>query len=64
MLDGLSQRAQLFGAVNTVKIENGKATGHNTDCFGFLRALEMAEINLGGKVLFMRQRRRFKNVCI
>ena len=50
-LDGLSQRAQLFGAVNTVKIENGKATGHNTDCFGFLRALEMAEINLGGKVL-------------
>lgn len=51
MLDGLSQRAQLFGAVNTVKIENGKATGHNTDCFGFLRALEMAEINLGGKVL-------------
>ena len=33
MLDGLSQRAQLFGAVNTVKIENGKATGHNTDCF-------------------------------
>lgn len=51
MLDGLSQRAQLFGAVNTVKIENGKATGHNTDCFGFLRALEMAEINIGGKVL-------------
>lgn len=51
MLDGLSQRAQLFGAVNTVKIESGKATGHNTDCFGFLRALEMAGIKLGGKVL-------------
>ena len=34
MLDTLSQRAELFGAVNTVKIENGKATGHNTDCFG------------------------------
>lgn len=51
MLDSLSQRAQLFGAVNTVKIENGKATGHNTDCFGFLRALEMAGITLGGNVL-------------
>ena len=34
-----------------VKIENGKATGHNTDCFGFLRALEMADIKLGGNVL-------------
>ena len=31
--------------------ENGKATGHNTDCFGFLRALEMADIKLGGNVL-------------
>ena len=51
MLDTLSQRAELFGAVNTVKIENGKATGHNTDCFGFLRALEMADIKLGGNVL-------------
>jgi len=51
MLDTLSQRAELFGAVNTVKTENGKATGHNTDCFGFLRALEMADIKLGGNVL-------------
>ena len=51
MLDTSSQRAELFGAVNTVKIENGKATGHNTDCFGFLRALEMADIKLGGNVL-------------
>lgn len=51
MLDALSERAKLFGAVNTVKIENGKATGHNTDCFGFLRALEMAGIELKGNVL-------------
>ncbi len=51
MLDALSDRAKLFGAVNTVKIENGKATGHNTDCFGFLRALEMAGIELKGNVL-------------
>ena len=64
MLDGLSQRAQLFGAVNTVKIENGKATGHNTDCFGFLRALENGRNQPWRQGAFMRQRRRFKNVCI
>lgn len=51
MLDGLSDRAKLFGAVNTVDIKGSKATGHNTDCHGFLRALEMADIELGGKVL-------------
>ena len=51
LLDSLSERAELFGAVNTVKVENGKTTGHNTDCFGFLRALEMAGIELKGNVL-------------
>lgn len=50
-LNHLSQRAELFGAVNTVDNNNGVLTGHNTDCFGFLRALEMADIKLGGKVL-------------
>lgn len=51
MLDSLSDRAALFGAVNTVKVDGGKAYGHNTDCFGFLRALESAGIELGGKAL-------------
>lgn len=50
-LDGLSQRAALFGAVNTVANQDGILTGYNTDCFGFLRALDMAEIKLGKKVL-------------
>lgn len=50
-LDSLSQRAELFGAVNTVKNDCGKLTGYNTDCFGFLRALETADIPLSGKVL-------------
>lgn len=50
-LNGLSQRAELFGAVNTVDHKNGILTGYNTDCFGFLRALEMAEIELKGRVL-------------
>jgi shikimate dehydrogenase len=52
-LDSLSDRAKLFGAVNTVDIQNGKATGYNTDCQGFLKALEMAGITLGGKVLLL-----------
>ena len=42
-LDRLSPKASLFGSVNTV--------GYNTDCSGFLRALEMAGIELKGKVL-------------
>lgn len=50
-LDKLSQRAELFGAVNTVDNKDGVLTGHNTDCEGFLRALKMADITLGGKVL-------------
>lgn len=50
-LDELSERAELFGAVNTVDNRNGYLTGYNTDCFGFLRALEMAGIELKGNVL-------------
>lgn len=50
MLDELDDRARLFGAVNTVKTGE-KVIGYNTDCFGFLRALEGANIKLGGDVL-------------
>lgn len=50
-LDRLSNRAELFGAVNTVENKNGVLTGHNTDCAGFLKALDMAGITLGGNVL-------------
>ncbi|MDE6470021.1 MAG: shikimate dehydrogenase [Eubacterium sp.] len=51
LLDKLSDRAELFGAVNTVDNKDGISAGYNTDCFGFLRALEMAGIELKGKVL-------------
>lgn len=51
-LDSLSEKAELFGAVNTVDVGN-TVTGHNTDCGGFLRALEMADITLGGDVLLL-----------
>lgn len=50
-LDKLSDRAELFGAVNTVNVKDGRAEGHNTDCYGFIRALDMAGIELAGKAL-------------
>lgn len=50
-LERLSERAELFGAVNTVGSKDGVLTGYNTDCFGFLRALETAGIELKGNVL-------------
>ncbi len=50
-LKELSEKAALFGAVNTVKNDDGNLTGYNTDCIGFLRALDMADITLSGKVL-------------
>lgn len=49
-LDELDGRAELFGAVNTVKCSE-TTKGYNTDCFGFLRALESADIKLEGNVL-------------
>lgn len=52
-LDELSARAKLFGAVNTVSLDGGKAKGYNTDCTGFLRALDGAGITLGGEVLIL-----------
>lgn len=52
-LDELSPRAELFGAVNTVDVREDKIVGHNTDCSGFLSALEMADIELKGKVLLL-----------
>lgn len=50
-LDELSPKAKLFGSVNTVDVREDKIIGYNTDCSGFLRALEMANIELKGRVL-------------
>lgn len=49
-LDKIDDRAAMFGAVNTVKT-GSTVTGYNTDCYGFLKALEMANIPLSGNVL-------------
>jgi shikimate dehydrogenase len=39
-LDAIDLEAQEIGAVNTIKIENGKLTGYNTDHFGFEHSLK------------------------
>lgn len=39
-LDEIDDTAQAIGAVNTVKIENGKLRGFNTDAAGFLEPLQ------------------------
>jgi len=41
-LEKLDASAQLLGAVNTVQFSEGGMIGHNTDGFGFLRALDEA----------------------
>lgn len=39
-LDYIDDEARIFNSVNTVKVENGKLWGYNTDGRGFLRAME------------------------
>ncbi len=39
-LDEIDNEAQLYGAVNTVKIENGRLLGFNTDALGYVSELE------------------------
>ncbi len=49
-LDALDESAKKYGAVNVVANENGKYIGYNTDCLGFTRAMEAANIPLSGRV--------------
>lgn len=48
-LDGLHLSAELYGAVNTVKNEQGQLIGYNTDGLGFLRGLAEVDYDLTGK---------------
>jgi shikimate dehydrogenase len=48
-LDGCDKIAQMIGSCNTIKIENGKWIGYNTDGIGALRSLrEESGHNLAG----------------
>ena len=49
LLDELSQEAAIIGAVNTVKVEGERLTGHNTDGKGFLLSLHDVGFSAVGK---------------
>jgi len=53
LLDFLTEDAEVLGAVNTVKNENGELTGYNTDAEGFLRSLVEEGVELSGKRALM-----------
>jgi shikimate dehydrogenase len=46
LIDGLSEEAETAGAVNTVKNEDGKFIGYNTDIHGIISPIEERGINL------------------
>ncbi len=52
-LDDISPAAKLIGACNTVVIEDGKLTGHNTDGIGFVRNLKEHGIDVKGKKIVL-----------
>lgn len=47
-LDELDEEAEILGAVNTVKNENGKLKGYNTDGRGFIELLESNGVKVKG----------------
>lgn len=52
-LDGLSQAAELMGAVNCVHREDGKLVGENTDGKGFVESLREVADPAGKKVVML-----------
>lgn len=47
----LSEKAELYGSVNTVCNKEGVLIGHNTDCIGFRNSIKDEGIKICGKVL-------------
>ena len=50
LLDRLGENARLYGAVNAVQSADGRLIGDNTDCGGFLRAMEAHGVAIEGEV--------------
>ncbi|KXZ40080.1 shikimate dehydrogenase [Alkalithermobacter thermoalcaliphilus JW-YL-7 = DSM 7308] len=48
-LDEISFEAKVIGAVNTIKNENGKLIGYNTDGVGFVKSILDKNYNIKGK---------------
>lgn len=51
LLDGLSESAELMGAVNVLKKEDGKIIGHNSDGIGFMNNLRKHGVNTSGETM-------------
>lgn len=51
--DELAESAKRYNSVNCVDNKNGKHTGYNTDCDGFLRTVRAMNVNFGGRVLLV-----------
>jgi len=52
-LDDISPDARIIGSVNTIKIEDGKITGYNTDGRGFVKALGENGVDFKGKKIVL-----------
>lgn len=52
-LDEIDSKAKIIGAVNTVKNENGKLVGYNTDGDGFLQVFQEEGIEIPGKNILL-----------
>lgn len=53
LVDYIDPSAKNIGSINTVKIENGKLSGYNTDYSGFLNDLKSKNINLQDKTVLI-----------
>jgi shikimate dehydrogenase len=52
-LDELSEEAKVVGAVNTIRLENGRWIGNNTDVFGFKQSIKPFLTNRHEKALIL-----------
>ena len=52
-LDKLSIQAEQTQSVNTIIFENGNLIGHNTDIFGFDKAIKSLNFNMKGKKILI-----------
>ncbi len=52
-LDELSMEASEIGAVNVIKIENGRTIGHNSDAYGFHQSVKPFLMNVHERALLL-----------
>lgn len=52
-LDGMDEKARLFGSVNTVSVRNGRLYGYTTDGTGALMALNNHGLDFSGELLIL-----------